>query len=145
MAVAVVAWLSTPGLPQWEECDDVGCSLLSNPLGVNPLARYQPFTPLLHLHLSVAYSDTLICCICYILLVWNIISLLSLLPLKVLLSNCRSVFPLQTAGELFMGSAVQTGTPHLPSHAYIAAPHPMSLLLKSSAVLQALFLSTLSL
>lgn len=55
MAVAVVAWLSTPGLPQWEECDDVGCSLLSNPLVVNPLARYQPFTPLLHLHLSVAY------------------------------------------------------------------------------------------
>lgn len=39
MAVAVVAWQSTPGLPHWEECDDdVDCSSLYNPLGVNPLA-----------------------------------------------------------------------------------------------------------
>lgn len=39
MAVAVVAWQSTPGLPHWEECDDdLDCSSLYNPLGVNPLA-----------------------------------------------------------------------------------------------------------
>lgn len=90
--VAVVTRVSAPAIPLWEERDgDVDSSCSAIRLVSLSHACWNLFTLLLSLHPSAAPGNTLICCISYLSLVWEI-SFLSLLPPKSLLLRCRSAF-----------------------------------------------------